>query len=68
MINEFTRTPSNFQATTVADIRGRADPSVKVMAAFGGWGQDLEFPEAAATGSMEALATKMIKFVEDYKL
>ena len=68
MINEFDGTPSNFGTTTVADIRALGDPGVKVMAAFGGWGQDLEFPEAAATGSMEVLASKMIQFVEDYDL
>lgn len=68
MINEADNIPANFGVQTVTDIRGRADPGTKIMAAFGGWGQDAEFAKHAASGSMETIASNMIDFVDKQKL
>lgn len=68
MINENDGTPSDYNNDTVAKIRELADPGTKVMAAFGGWGQDMEFTEAAASGSMETIASNMTEFVKNQGL
>lgn len=64
MINKATNTSGHFTDATVGEIRGLADPEAKIMAAFGGWGQDEEFGINAATGSMETIAENMMLFVE----
>lgn len=52
-----------FGEQTVSGVRAVVGDSVKIMAAFGGWGQDQAFGIAAASGSMEDIANNMIEFV-----
>jgi GH18 family chitinase len=44
------------------DAFKKEHPGMKVLAAFGGWNLDAGFSEAADSGDMSSLATKIVQF------
>jgi GH18 family chitinase len=50
------------------DAFKKEHPGMKVLAAFGGWNLDVGFSEAADSGDMSSLATKMVQFRNDTHL